>query len=400
MFLPYGRHSIGDDDIAAVIEVLKSDFLTTGPAVTAFENALAERFQVPNVVACMNGTAALHMAADALGVGSGDVVIVPAITFAATANGPSMTGADVVFADVDPETGLLTGATLAEALPRAKLAGRPRAVFPVHLNGQCVAMPDIAEIARANELLVVEDACHAIGGTTPGRDGVDTPVGSCAWSDAATFSFHPVKTIAMGEGGAVSTRNAAVAERLRLLRSHGITRDPKAFVHKDAAFGADGRVNPWYYEMQVLGHNYRAPDINCALGLSQLKKLDLFAAKRRGLVAAYDEKIASLAPIVRPLPRMGGQKPVWHTYVVRIDFRAAGVSRADAMRRLAEKGIGSQVHYIPVPDQPYWRARVGTVRYPGAKAYYESVLTLPLFVEMGEEDVDRVIAALSQTLGL
>lgn len=241
---------------------------------------------------------------------------------------------------------------------------------------------------------------HSIGGTTPGCDGVDTPVGFCAWSDAATFSFHPVKTIAMGEGGAVTTRNAAVAERLRLLRSHGITRDPKAFVHKDAAFGADGRVNPWYYEMQVLGHNYRAPDINCALGLSQLKKLDLFAAKRRGLVAAYDEKIASLAPIVRPLPRMGGQE-TGLAYLRRAGrFPGRRRVRADAMRRLAEKGIGSQVHYIPVPDQPYWRARVGTVRYPGAKAYYESVLTLPLFVEMGEEDVDRVIAALSQTLGL
>ncbi len=327
MFLPYGKQSIDEDDIAAVAEVLRSAFLTTGPAVDAFETALAEKMAVPHAVACMNGTAALHMAAAALGIGPGDVVIVPAITFSATANGPAMAGAEVVFADIDPETGLLSASALEDALDRAKAVGRPRAVFPVHLNGQCVPMADIAGIAEENGLLVVEDACHAIGGTIPGRDGSETPVGSCEWSDAATFSFHPVKTIAMGEGGAVTTRNDAVANRLRLLRNHGITRNPDAFTDRDAAFGADGSVNPWYYEMQILGHNYRAPDINCALGLSQLKKLDRFAEIRRRLVAAYDKRIPSLAPLVRPITQVANQNQVRHLYVVRIDFRAAGLPR-------------------------------------------------------------------------
>lgn len=397
MFLPYGKHSIDDEDVKAVAEALRSDFLTTGPTVDAFEAALTERMQVPHAVVCINGTAALHLAAAALEIGVGDVIIVPAITFSGTANGPSMTGADIVFADVDAETGLLTGNALEEAIEHAKRIGRPKAVFPVHLNGQCVNMAEISGIAAANGLLVVEDACHAIGGAIPGPDGDETPVGSCAWSDAAMFSFHPVKTIAMGEGGAVTTRDEGVAKRLRLLRNHGITRDPESFVDREAAFGADGSTNPWYYEMQALGHNYRAPDINCALGLSQLKKLDRFAAKRAQLVAAYHEKIGALAPLVRNVTHPA-KNTVWHLYVVRIDFDAAGISRGDVMRGLAERGIGSQVHYIPVPDQPYWRNRVGQSRFPGAQAYYESVLTLPMFYDMNLSDVDRVLAALAEVL--
>ena len=261
-------------------------------------------------------------------------------------------------------------------------------------------MADIADIAAENDLLVVEDACHAIGGTITGRDGSETPVGSCEWSDAATFSFHPVKTIAMGEGGAVTTQNDAVAEKLRLLRNHGITRTPDAFIDRDAAFGADGSVNPWYYEMQVLGHNYRAPDINCALGLSQLKKLDRFAEIRRRLVAAYDERIPSLAPLVRPTNRVANQNPVRHLYVVLIDFESAGISRGKVMAALAERGVGTQVHYIPVPDLPYWRERAGNIHLPGARAYYESAMSLPLFVEMDERDVEHVLTSLSDVLGI
>ena len=400
MFLPYGKQSIDDEDVAAVADALRSDFLTTGPAVAAFEMALAEKMAVPHAVACMNGTAALHMAAAALGIGSGDVVIVPAITFSATANGPAIAGAEVVFADVDPETGLLTASALEEALDRARSVGRPRAVFPVHLNGQCVPMADIAGIAENNDLLVIEDACHAIGGTIPGRDGTETPVGSCVWSDAATFSFHPVKTIAMGEGGAVTTRNDVVVDRLRLLRTHGITRNPDAFIDRDAAFAADGSVNPWYYEMQALGHNYRAPDINCALGLSQLKKLDRFAEIRRRLVAAYNERIPSLIPLVRPITQVANQNPVRHLYVVRINFRSAGIPRGKVMAALAERGIGTQVHYIPVPDLPYWRERADKVDLPGSRAYYESVLSLPLFVGMDERDVEHVLVSLAEVLGI
>ena len=396
--IPYGRQSIDDTDIAAVVAALKSPFLTTGPIVDAFELAMQSKLDAPHAVVCMNGTAALHLSALALGLGPSDVVIVPAITFLATANGPAMTGAKIVFSDVDPETGLMTGAHLEEALSRARKMGLPRAVYPVHLNGQCAPMKEIYDIARANDLFIVEDACHALGGSATGPDGTLRAVGSCCWSDMSIFSFHPVKTIAMGEGGAVTCKDEALAEKLFMFRNHGMTRDASKFERADAAFAENGESNPWYYEMQVLGHNFRAPDINCALGLSQLNRLDAFIEKRRALTALYDEKITDLAPIVHPLHREPGQSPAWHIYAVQIDFAKAGVSRAQLMLHLREQGIGSQVHYIPVPDQPYWKAHAETPALPGAARYYEQALTLPLFFDMTDDDVVDVINALENCL--
>lgn len=398
MFLPYGRHSIDDDDIKAVVEVLQSNYLTTGPAVEAFETALRSKLDVPHVISCINGTAALHMASAALGIGPDDVVIVPTITFLATANGPALTGAQVVFADVDSETGLLTPQSFEEALVRARAIGHPKAVLPVHLNGQCAPMAELSEIAQSNNLLVIEDASHAIGGRVTGPDGNMTPVGSCVWSDAATFSFHPVKTIAMGEGGAVSTRDPAVAERLRLFRNHGMTRDAEAFANSGAAFDSEGNANPWYYEMQTMGHNFRAPDINCALGLSQLGKLDLFVAKRRKLMARYDSLLQKLAPLVRPIPRMEGQEAAWHIYVVQIDFDKCSTDRSKVMNALRDRNIGTQVHYIPVSSQPYWKERADIPVLQGAERYYNQVLTLPMFTGMSEQDVDLVVQALEEVL--
>lgn len=391
-FLPYGRQCIGDDDIAAVATVLRGDYLTTGPAVQEFETALAARTGAAHAVSCANGTAALHMAALALDIGPGDGVVVPTLTFLATANAVRLAGGEVVFADVDPATGLMNAGHLEDALARMGSL-RPRAVFPVHLNGQCVDMAAVSELARRHDLAIVEDACHALGSTQNGQ-----PTGACAFSDMAVFSFHPVKTVAMGEGGAVTCRDPALAARLRSLRGHGMTREPSAFLDQAQAFDADGEANPWYYEMHEVGLNYRASDIACALGSSQLAKLDRFLATRAKLVAAYDAMLAPLAPLVRPVGRARWSDPAWHIYVVHIDFAALGKSRKAVAQALRAQGIGTQVHYLPVSRQPYYRSRYGKADLPGADAYYDACLTLPLFVGMTEDDVTRVAAALKALL--
>ena len=399
-FLPYGRQHIDEDDIQAVVDVLRSPFLTSGPAVEAFELALQSQMAVPNAVACMNGTAALHLSAMAFDIGPGDVVIVPAITFLATANGPALNGADVVFADVDAETGLMMSCHVEEALLRANIKGRTRAIYPVHLNGQCADMANIQRIAKDNNLKIIEDACHALGGQIIGPDGNDWPVGACAWSDMSTFSFHPVKTIAMGEGGAVTCRDKEIGGRLRILRNHGMTRDPSLFTQANAAHDSSGNVNAWYYEMLCLGNNYRAPDINCALGRSQLEKLKGFVEKRRWLTSLYDARFDALAPVVKPLPHAPNQSPARHLYVALVDFKMAGYTRGYVMDQLYQRGIGTQVHNIPVSDQPYWRQKVDTPSLPGAQSYYEKALSLPLFTTMTEDDVERVVTALIDILGL
>ncbi|HXA71953.1 MAG TPA: aminotransferase class I/II-fold pyridoxal phosphate-dependent enzyme, partial [Stellaceae bacterium] len=297
--LPYGRHAIDEDDIAAVRSVLCGDWLTTGPAVRRFETALAERTGAAHAVSCANGTAALHLACLALDLKPGEAVIVPAITFVATANAARLCGAEVVFADVDPETGLMEAAHLAAAISEAERRGlKARIVFPVHLAGQCADMAAIAQLARAHGLAIVEDACHAIGTLERHSDGSEVAVGACAHSDLTVFSFHPVKTIAAGEGGAVTTQSAALAERLRRLRGHGILRDETMFEDRVEAF-EQAVVNPWYYEMVELGLNYRLSDINCALALSQMRKLDRFVVIRRALAALYDTHLARFAPILQ-----------------------------------------------------------------------------------------------------
>ena len=396
-FLPYGRHLIEDDDVAQVERALRSGALTGGPAVAAFERALAETTAATCAVACSSGTAALHLAALALDLKPGDAAVVPSLTFLATANALRYVGADVVFADVDPDTGLLTPAGLEAALARADKdkRARVRAVFPVHLAGQCADMAAIGRVARGRGLKVVEDACHALGGTCGGK-----AVGACAESDLAVFSFHPVKTIAMGEGGAITTRDPALARRLMELRSHGMVRDPARFEIRAQGFGADGEPNPWYYEMPEPGFNYRASDIHCALGLSQLAKLGRFVAERRRIMEWYEDELAPLSRLVKPLPRVPWSEPAWHLNVVLIDFRAAGTTRARVMRALAAEGIGSQVHYLPVHRQPYYRRLYGEMHLPGADAYYERTLSLPLYVGLARADVARVVAALARALGL
>jgi dTDP-4-amino-4,6-dideoxygalactose transaminase len=261
-------------------------------------------------------------------------------------------------------------------------------------------MEAIASVARAHAMHIVEDAAHALGSALVTQNGALLPVGSNAHCDLTTFSFHPVKTIAMGEGGAVMANNPALVARLKQARNHGVTRAPDAFVRAHAAFDATGEVNPWYYELEAPGFNFRISDINCALGLSQLSKLDRFVARRRTLAAIYDELLKPLSPLVRPLKHESYSLTAWHLYAVRIEFQQLKITRAALMRALAAEGIGTQVHYIPVHRQPYYGARYGVADLPGADAYYASTLSLPLFAGMRDCDAERVAAALRRLLAL
>ena len=377
--------------MAAVVAAMRSDLLAQGPRVSAFEQAFAEKVGAKAAVACSSGTAALHLAMAVHDVGPGDVCVVPSITFLATATAARFLGAEVVFADVDPDTGLMTADTLADAIGRAP--GAVKAVIPVHLGGRLCDMPSLARVAETEGAVVIEDACHALGSLD--RTGAST--GACGHAAAATFSFHPVKTIAAGEGGMVTLNDSEGAERLKRLRNHGVSRDAKLMVEADS-FSAPGEANPWSYEQIELGFNYRMNEMEAALGLSQLAKLDRFVDQRRRLAARYDRLLAPLAPLVRPTPTPAGQRPSPHLYSVLIDFAAAGMTRAALMRALAEVGVGTQVHYIPLYRQPYFRARYGDIRRPGAEAYYARVLALPLFPAMNEADVDRVVTAFANVL--
>ncbi len=380
-FLPYGRQCIDDDDIKAVSESLRGDYLTTGPKVAELEEILCQKTDAKHSVILNNGTTALHLACLAAGLKEGDVAIVPTVTFLATANGARYCGADVVFADVDPDTGLMTAETLQAALKEAN--GKAKAVLPVHLAGQCVDLESVKEIADRNNLKIITDTCHALG-SEYSVNGKWQMAGSCAIEDLATFSFHPVKTIAMGEGGAITTNDNEVATRLKRLRHHGMQARPD--------------IAPWVYEMPELGYNYREPDILCALGISQMKKLDKFLERRAELVALYNKHIAKLAPHALPPKIISKGKVGWHLYAARINFDALGTTRKAVMDKLKERGIGTQVHYIPVHTQQYYTGLYGKKVLEGAKTYYERTLSLPLFPTMKDEDVLYVVEQLEECL--
>lgn len=404
--IPYGRHCIDEADIAAVAEVLRGDFLTTGPQVEAFEAELRHVTGASHALACSNGTAALHLAGLALDMQPGDYVIVPTLTFLATANGPHLAGADVWFADVDAETGLLGPEQLARAMEEAARVWpnrRLRAVLPVHLNGQCCDISSLAPIAATVGAVLIEDACHALGGLQykageRPEANADCPVGAGIHTAMSVFSFHPVKTIAMGEGGAVCTNDPHLARRVARLRNHGMERAPEHHEYLDQARDRSGQPNPWYYEMPEVGLNYRAPDILCALGRSQLAKLPTYVRRRTELINHYAKLLQPLAPVVRLLPRVSYGQPAWHLAVALIDFAAAGLERSVVMHRLREQGIGTQVHYLPVHRQPYYRKRYGLANLPGADTYYSKCLSLPLFPALMEADIETVVAKLREIL--
>ncbi|MFV3129375.1 UDP-4-amino-4,6-dideoxy-N-acetyl-beta-L-altrosamine transaminase [Niveispirillum sp. KHB5.9] len=398
-FLPYGRQWIDEADIAAVEQVLRGDWLTQGPSVGWFERAFAEKVGARHAVTCANATAALHVSMMALDLKPGDAVVVPSVTFLATANAVRYVGAQVAFADVDPDTGLMRRQDAEDAIARAEALGwRVRALAPVHLAGQTADMAGLAALARERDLAIVEDAAHAVGTRLAGADGALVAVGACDRSDLACFSFHPVKTMATGEGGMVTTNDDGLARRVRAAVSHGMTRDPADYADVAAATAADGKPNPWYYEMPEPGFNYRMTDIQAALGLSQLSKLDAFVRARQTLVDAYDQALAPLAPVLRPAGKKPGVMAGWHLYVALIDFTALGMDRAAFMGALRQDGVGSQVHYIPVHTQPYYRRLYGDLVLAGAQAWYDRCLSLPLFPAMSMADHDRVVASLTRII--
>lgn len=378
--IPYGRQEIDDDDIAAVVEVLRSDFLTTGPSVEKFERSLSELTSAEHVVCCSSGTSALHLAALTLGIGPGDAVVVPSVTFLATANAVRYTGAEVIFCDVNPNTGLMSLENL-EAAIKQNPTSNVKAVFPVHLNGQCVDLAAIKTFTDGIGLKIVADACHAIGGHTNGH-----PVGAGKFEDVSTFSFHPVKTVTAGEGGCLMTNNSSLAALARKIRSHGMELSPDH--------------GPWAYEMRQIGYNYRITDIQCALGISQLRKLSRFVARRSELVKLYEDLLEPISSEVAYIKQQQHCNAARHLFPVLIDFKSMKITRANLMSALKDRGIGSQVHYIPVHTQPYYKTRYGVINLPGANDYYNRALSLPMFPSMKNDDVFFVVQTLKQILGL
>lgn len=389
--IPYGRHCLDEDDIQAVVEVLRHGYLTQGPMVETFEQAVAGYVGAKYALAVASGTAGLHLAAMAAGLGPGRSLVTSPITFVATANAAVYTGGRARFADIDPATLNMSPASLQAVLADSHDVA---AVAPVHMAGLPCDMPAIRAAADTAGAVVIEDAAHALGATYPTGERV----GSCAHSLMTVFSFHPVKAVAAGEGGMITTNDEGVYRRLLRIRSHGINKLDDPMQRPDQAETAGVR-NPWYYEMQELGYHYRITDIQSALGASQMGKLDAFIARRRELVRAYDAAFAGAAHY-RPAQPRGRDASAHHIYVLRIDFTAIGRSRADVMLALRARGIVTQVHYVPVPAQPFYRG-LGEApeRYPHAMRYYEEALTIPLYVGLTDEQQQGVIAALRAELG-
>lgn len=375
--LPYGHQSIGEDDIQSVVDVLRSDWLTTGPKVAEFEEAFAARVGAKYAVSFSSGTAALHGAAFAAGLKPGDEAITTPMTFAATANCVLYQGATPIFADVSSDTLNLDPEKVA-----AKITPRTRALLPVDYAGHPADLADLQELARRHHLIVIEDASHALGAEYRNRR-----VGSIA--DMTVFSFHPVKHLATGEGGMVTTDRADFAETLRRFRNHGISSDARQRQ-------AEGQ---WHYEMALLGFNYRLTDIASALGLSQLKKLDENLRRRREIAAGYADAFQDLGSITLPAVR-SGSRPAWHLYPIRLKIEKLGVERSHVFRALRAENIGVNVHYIPVHLHPYYRERFGTRNgeYPVAEKAYESLISLPMFHSMTDQDVGHVVEAVNKIL--
>ncbi len=429
-YIPYGRQLVDDDDIAAVVETLRSDWLTQGPKVQEFEEAFACYVGARYAVAVSSGTAALHLACLAAGLGPGDEVITSPITFVATANCALYVGARPAFVDIDRETFNLDPGRLEVYLKsrspftvhRSQSKGRitvngerstsiPRAVIPVHFAGLPCNMAEIHRIAREHRLVIIEDACHALGAkyrVGRGEDSRWIGIGSCAHSDMTVFSFHPVKHITMGEGGMVTTNDAALYGRLVLLRNHGITRNPEEFtVHRSQSKsritdnGQRSTDNgeriwpPWYYEMQAIGYNYRITDIQCALGRSQLKKIESFVERRRSIAGQYSRIVGEL-PKFRHQTEPDGYQSSYHLYAVRTDDEAS-MSRDEVMAELKRMGVGTQVHYIPVYRHPFYqKSGFEPDSWPNAENFFRHCLSIPMFPGMSAEDVEHVSRTLQK----
>jgi perosamine synthetase len=389
-FLGYGRQNIDRADIDAVVAVLESDFLTQGPFVERFEAALAERVGARYAIAVSSGTAGLHVACLAAGLGLGDLGLTSAVTFAASANCLIYAGAKAGLVDIDRTSLGMSLSALAQLL---QLVPAAKVVIPVHLAGLADATAEIRKLAGGR--IIIEDAAHALGGDYP----CGKAVGGCAYSDLTVFSFHPVKQITTGEGGAILTDDPELARRARLLRNHGIEHDPRNFIGTETS--EEGRIKPWLGQQQMLGFNYRMTDIAAALGLSQLQKLDRFLERRRAIVRRYDEAFAGLS-CVRPLQSTPGARArsAHHLYIAWFDFEAMRTTRTAFMIKLRERGIGTQVHYMPVYRHPF-HARRGADQdssFPHAEHYYRGCLSLPLHPGLTDEEVEKVIAEINRLI--
>jgi perosamine synthetase len=363
----YGKQTIGQSDIDAVVATLKSDFLTQGSKVKEFEDKICEVTGAKYAVAVSSGTAALHLSILALGLKPKDAGLTSPMTFAASANCLRYVGATVQFADIDSNTGLISPEEI-----KKKITPETKVIIPVHYSGQSADMEMIHEIAKSNNIYVIEDAAHAIGSTYQGYR-----VGSCQYSDLTTFSFHPVKTITTGEGGAITTNSKKLYDKLMTLRSHGITKMPEKY--------------PWYYEMNELGYNYRLPDILAALGISQINKLSIFTKKRANLVKQYQHAFKN-NPHCRVLKELSNRKTAFHLFPLLINFSKIKITKQELFRKLASRGINLQVHYIPVHYQPYYKQlgfKVGD--YPHSEAYYDQEVSLPLYPALTSKDVKIII---------
>jgi UDP-4-amino-4,6-dideoxy-N-acetyl-beta-L-altrosamine transaminase len=383
--IPYGRHWIDDEDIQAVVEVLKSNWITQGPEIECFEQALKTYCGANHAVAVCNGTAALHIACIALGLTEGDYLWTSPNSFVASANCGIYCGAKIDFVDIDPETRNISVSALRKKLIEAKFAGRlPKVVVPVDFGGLPCDFSAIRSLADEFGFLIVEDASHAIGATYNGE-----PVGSGQWADATVFSFHPVKIVTTGEGGAVTTNNQELAKKLRMARTHGITKDQASF-----ALTSPG---PWHYEQQFLGYNYRITDLQAKLGESQLKKADRFVSRRREIAAKYDANFQNLPIKVPSAPT--GCKSAYHLYVVEMLGSEDGL-RDKLFGYLRQNGIGASVHYIPIHTQPYYQNmgfKLGD--FPHAEKYYSRAISLPIFPSLTDTEVDYVVQTVSSGCG-
>lgn len=383
--IPYGRQDISQTDLDAVAEVLRSDFLTQGPAIPRFERALADYCGAGHAVAVCNATAALHIACLALELGPGDTLWTVPNTFVASANCALYCGAQVDFVDIDPRTYNMSVSALSAKLEQAEQVGHlPKVVVPVHFAGQSCDMREIHALSLRYGFRIIEDASHAVGGRY-----LDAPVGNCRYSDITVFSFHPVKIITTGEGGLALTNDARLAARLESLRSHGITRDPERMT--------DASEGPWYYQQVELGFNYRMTDMQAALGLSQFTRLDSFIERRHQLAGRYDDLLADL-PVITPHQSPDAYSAL-HLYPIQIDRSRTDRSRFEVFSGLREAGIGVNVHYIPVHTQPHYQ-RLGfeVGDFPVAESYYGQAISLPLYSALTEAQQDEVVAVLRELL--
>lgn len=385
--IPYGRQDITQDDIDAVINVLRSDFLTQGPLVPAFESVVANYCNAKHAVAVSNATCALHIACLALGVGNGDIVWTTPITFVASANCALYCGAKVDFVDIDPNTFNISLKCLKDKLDYAERSGYlPKVVIPVHLCGQACDMAGIYALSKRYGFKIIEDASHAIGGKYKQQ-----PIGNCCFSDITVFSFHPVKIVTTAEGGMALTNNSELAGKMELFRSHGITRDSSKMTHK-----ADG---PWYYQQIELGYNFRMTDLQAALGISQMKRLDAYVAKRNQLALNYDNLLCNL-PVTRQWQHCESYSS-FHLYVIRLQDNGYANTHIEVFEWMRSQGIGVNLHYIPMYRHPYYEVMgFRHSDFPEAERYYAEAITLPMYTELSHEQQQSIILSLNDIIGL